>query len=321
MEHDLSDTGWAYWHLEHQYPGVWFCEQHGAPLHEATVKSTGVDRFLWSLPDRRNLTLDWLQDSADAETLKKLTAMTLQLLRASRSPGWLDGAHMVPVLREAIRRHGWLTPNGNLRVGELAPSYLAWCQILRGPMELGSLPDSESEAASQIGRLLRPWRSGTHPLRVLVAVSWLFDRAESFFGAYDSLHDPSVQSPALVPPGNVPTTLLSSKNNAVKAQLVAHARAGMGVRHPADTQSRTDIVMTTDFVVNVRTGDTITLAARSVKPASELDKARTLEKQEIERRYWHVKGVDWGLVTDLDSAGCRNCAEMRSKPFCAQPHR
>ncbi|MDO8775299.1 MAG: TnsA endonuclease N-terminal domain-containing protein [Burkholderiaceae bacterium] len=76
--------------------------------------------------------------------------------------------------------------------------------------------------------------------------------------------------------------------------------ADMGVRHPADTQSRTDIVMTTDFVVNVRTGDTITVAARSVKPASELDKARTLEKQEIERRYWHIKGVDWGLVTDLD---------------------
>ncbi len=227
MKQDLSDTGWAYWHLEHQYPGVWFCKQHGEPLHEATVKSTGVNRFLWSLPDRRNLTSDWLQGTTDAEALKKLSTMILQFLRANRGPGWLDGAHMVPVLREAIRQHGWLTPNGNLRVGELAPSYLAWCQKLRGPMELDSLPNSESEAASQIGRLLRPWRSGTHPLRVLVAVSWLFDRAESFFGAYDSLHDPSVQSPALVPPGNVPTTLLSSKNNAVKAQLVAHARAGM----------------------------------------------------------------------------------------------
>lgn len=76
--------------------------------------------------------------------------------------------------------------------------------------------------------------------------------------------------------------------------------ADMGVRHPADTQSRTDIVMTTDFVVSVRVGDTITQAARSVKPASELGKVRTLEKQEIERRYWHIKGVDWGLVTDLD---------------------
>lgn len=76
--------------------------------------------------------------------------------------------------------------------------------------------------------------------------------------------------------------------------------ADMGVRHPADAQSRTDIVMTTDFVVNVGAGDSIALVARSVKPASELDVVRTLEKQEIERRYWHSKGVDWGLVTDLD---------------------
>lgn len=76
--------------------------------------------------------------------------------------------------------------------------------------------------------------------------------------------------------------------------------ADMGVRHPADAQSRTDIVMTTDFVVSVRVGGMATLAARSVKPAGELDTTRTLEKQEIERRYWHSRGVDWGLVTELD---------------------
>lgn len=76
--------------------------------------------------------------------------------------------------------------------------------------------------------------------------------------------------------------------------------ADMGVRHPADSQSQTDIVMTTDFLVNLRSDDNIAEVARSVKPVSELDNVRTLEKQEIERRYWHAKGVDWGLVTDLD---------------------
>ncbi|SCC93382.1 Transposon Tn7 transposition protein TnsA [Thiomonas sp. X19] len=76
--------------------------------------------------------------------------------------------------------------------------------------------------------------------------------------------------------------------------------ADMGVRHPIDTQSRTDIVMTTDFMINLGAGNTSALVARSVKPASELDEDRTLEKQEIERRYWQIKGVDWGLVTDLD---------------------
>lgn len=101
--------------------------------------------------------------------------------------------------------------------------------------------------------------------------------------------------------------------------------ADMDVRHPVDTQSRTDIVMTTDFVVSVRAGDTITLAARSVKPASELDKVRTLEKQEIERRYWHAKDVDWGLVTDLDLPAqriknLRWLHEMQSLQHMTAPH-
>lgn len=101
--------------------------------------------------------------------------------------------------------------------------------------------------------------------------------------------------------------------------------ADMGVRHPVDTQSQTDIVMTTDFVVSVRTGDTVTLVARSVKPASELDKGRTLEKQEIERRYWQIKGVDWGLVTNLDLPAqriknLRWLHEMQSLQHMTAPH-
>lgn len=74
----------------------------------------------------------------------------------------------------------------------------------------------------------------------------------------------------------------------------------MGVLHPADSQSRTDIVMTTDFLLDVQTGNGTQLVARSVKPWSELDKGRTLEKQEIERRYWESNGVGWGLITERE---------------------
>lgn len=76
--------------------------------------------------------------------------------------------------------------------------------------------------------------------------------------------------------------------------------AEMGVRHPVDMQSRVDIVMTTDFLVDLRTANGARLVARSVKPCSELDNDRTLEKQEIERRYWEAKDVEWGLITERD---------------------
>lgn len=75
----------------------------------------------------------------------------------------------------------------------------------------------------------------------------------------------------------------------------------MGISHPVDRQSKTDIVMTTDFLVDVKTENGSTQIVRTVKPASELDDERTLEKLEIDRRYWRDwKGADWGLITDHD---------------------
>lgn len=40
------------------------------------------------------------------------------------------------------------------------------------------------------------------------------------------------------------------------------------------------------------------LKARTIKCSSELNNRRTLEKLEIERRYWKELGVDWRLVTE-----------------------
>lgn len=72
------------------------------------------------------------------------------------------------------------------------------------------------------------------------------------------------------------------------------------VKHPADSHTNSDIVMTTDFLIDIRRDGKSQTIARSVKPSSALDDSRTLEKQEIERRYWQKNGVDWGLVTELD---------------------
>jgi len=77
--------------------------------------------------------------------------------------------------------------------------------------------------------------------------------------------------------------------------------AEMGVDHPIDSQTRIDIVMTTDFLVDFRTDKGIKHIVRSVKPYAELSDPRTIEKQEIDRRYWsNFENHEWGLVTDID---------------------
>ena len=59
--------------------------------------------------------------------------------------------------------------------------------------------------------------------------------------------------------------------------------------------------MTTDFLVDFRTDKGIKHIVRSVKPYAELSDPRTIEKQEIDRRYWsNFENHEWGLVTDID---------------------
>lgn len=68
-----------------------------------------------------------------------------------------------------------------------------------------------------------------------------------------------------------------------------------------DKESKTPFIITTTFLITLNnSGKNQSYAARSVKYASELSKNLTLEKLEIERRYWKAKGIDWAIVTNKE---------------------
>ena len=76
-----------------------------------------------------------------------------------------------------------------------------------------------------------------------------------------------------------------------------------GINYPWERKTGYNTVMTTDFLVTVVDSAGVKKdLARTLKHASDLrDKQgkATLEKFEIERRFWQAQGVDWGIVTDL----------------------
>lgn len=78
-----------------------------------------------------------------------------------------------------------------------------------------------------------------------------------------------------------------------------HIAETLGIRHPKDPSTREPIVMTTDFMLTVKTEEGIEYWAHTVKPKSKLSK-RTLEKFEIERRFFADEGVRWRLITEED---------------------
>jgi hypothetical protein len=75
-----------------------------------------------------------------------------------------------------------------------------------------------------------------------------------------------------------------------------NAATGAGIKYPTDKVSGYPYVMTCDFLITTAEG----LKARTVKLSSELNNPRTIEKLEVERRYWNEKGIEWKLVTESE---------------------
>ncbi|BAY22643.1 Tn7-like transposition protein A [Calothrix sp. NIES-2100] len=88
-----------------------------------------------------------------------------------------------------------------------------------------------------------------------------------------------------------------------------------GIPHPKDPKTQEFIVMTTDFVITIPQNIGICEQARTVKPAKELDNKRTIEKFEIERRYWESRNTSWGIVTEheIPSVLTNNIAHLHNR--------
>jgi hypothetical protein len=224
MQTDLSEHGWVYWHLEHQYPGVWICPVHGAPLRISQVKSTGVERFLWSRPVEAHLGDPWpASDVAQPVALLRLSKLTVALVDCNREDGWLGADAVQDTLRARLRERGWLTATGNARLAVAAADYLQHCSTLRLPAELAGLPSTLEEAKAQIGRLIRTLRSGVHPIRLLVAIDWLFSGPDDFL----ALHSGAADVDTIRPANEVTTSASPSASDlARRARLAALLKSG-----------------------------------------------------------------------------------------------
>lgn len=179
---DVAEHGWAYWHLSHQFPGVWVCPQHGCLLRVSILKSTGVERFQWCLPLVNQLRppSEHILSGDAMRSFSRLSSFTLDVNRMIPLGDGLTADSVQRACRQRMAEKGWVTSGGNLRLDEMAFAFLPYASHLRSVQELEPLPSDRTESVIQFGRLLRPMRSGTHPLRWMVLASWLFEGAAVF---------------------------------------------------------------------------------------------------------------------------------------------
>ena len=95
-------------------------------------------------------------------------------------------------------------------------------------------------------------------------------------------------------------------------ELAADIAHKAGIEYPQDNVSGFPYVLTCDFMITTADG----IKARTVKCAAELQNKRTLEKLEIERRYWEYVGVDWKIVTEheIPKPKCRCFCQPQNPP-------
>ena len=199
LARDQESQGTPYWHLAHQYPGVWVCPIHRQPLLESTVKSTGVGRFLWYLPNDQELKPTPLADVESPERyLAALSAFAELSITLSQLPldVQLDNHRLHDVYKSALFKCGLTTPSKRLRLETICNDYRAAVQPLSVIPELQELFGTDSTIETMLGRLLRMPRAGTHPLRHLALIYWLFADWPSFWHSY---HSDEIGTPNEVP--------------------------------------------------------------------------------------------------------------------------
>lgn len=186
LARDKGEFGTSYWHLPDQLPGRWACLEHGTLLSVSRLKVDGIARFMWSLPDKRILEDSVREGFPDAAWDRLRAVADAALHWWSLPPGWhFDSVALIRTYLTGLLPRNLTSPDGRrLRLESAAQEFARYCQPLRSIPELSALPATVSDARAQIGRLFRRPRSGTHPIRHLVLISWLFDSWDKFVSTY-----------------------------------------------------------------------------------------------------------------------------------------
>lgn len=185
MVEDRRDYGVTRWHLEHQWPSVWICRRHLAPMMRIQPCLQPKDLRCWLLPEDL-AQKDWL---VEERLWREAKERLLSIVNASR--GFVSNAthdYDVRLLRHtyllAAKSHGWLAPDGSVRLEKLRQAFLQHFSGLQGTPLFPLIQSATAEHGGLLGVLMRNYPGRRHPAKHAVLVAFLFDSFEKFIEAH-----------------------------------------------------------------------------------------------------------------------------------------
>lgn len=282
MAEDQAIGGTPHWRLAHQLPSTWICPRHHEVLLRSTVKATGIGRFLWHLPDVGSMeSISEVMRNTAHPTWRQLATCGEQVL-ALPDGFHFDDSRLASTYRQAAAELGLIAVTDRLRSATFGEALAAAVAPLRAIPELSTLPSCPEDATAQFARLLRPPRTGTHPLRHFAMVIALFGTWESFWAAYCANSKNAVPGHTRGPSAPDLVEMASAKVDARRAELLNQIDAGMSVTAAA-------------AAVGISTGTAMAWAAQA---AVTVDRRPKLLKPDVRKQVIRAlrRGVDKAVI-------------------------
>jgi len=174
IKEDREFFGWTYWHMDHQYPGVWICPQHAVPLQKSPSRPNRYGRIQWQCPDANCLmpTSVAYASVLELDICARFARLVCEVV--DRRPIVRIGSDALYVgYLNALERHGLVTADGRVAMDLVVPEFLCHARQLRCLPELQILLNQEERVGVQVSRMLASTGGDCHPILRFVMVDWL----------------------------------------------------------------------------------------------------------------------------------------------------
>lgn len=317
MAEDVESACVAYWHLAHQYPGVWLCTRHNELLLESTMKSSGIGRFDWHLPSSANLVL-LIPPTSDSRMEESLRDLLQGFATAAQSLATLPrNFHFAAEVlvrahsSQAVAR-GLAVRSGRMEAHAKASLSNFLKPLARVP-ELAALAVPVDKAAAQFPYLRDPARALTHPLRHISHLLWLYGSWDVFLAAYQRQMDTEDQQLFGDPPPFVAATAPEDPRIRTFLDLVENQRSSV-----TRAASQVGIDTKTGMAWAARMGITSSRRPKKLVSAVHLELLRALrlgcDKRDAAERFGvSVETVTTTLRTEVGLHDAWKCARLEAR--------
>lgn len=185
---DSNRVGFAYWHVEHQFPSVMVCTRHVRPLFIAWDPVTPVHRRGWLLPVGG---LGWervevsVRDDRQLDQLRRLAEFSTKF--GSCAPATFDVTQLAKCYQRGLRDHGFVTAMGSLRLKTLVDEMRSRYRGLEEIIGFEALKSVTPDWPGLVGSVARTAPRRVHPLKHLLMIALVFDTWRHFLISYEEV--------------------------------------------------------------------------------------------------------------------------------------